>query len=196
MASKEHTKFLILVKVADVDLFGSDAPDIATAQETREIVILNRLRATVADDRYNILAQGEGLRYSQSSFENDFHSRKGEFSVAFEGTSYTRRFNWREVVENSSSINFFGAPLSMTRSFDSIFANACSDNTLFHLFISFYKAFEGDVQSCQSLYNSYTSRRMDELEIRIAREQAKAMIVDKNLFNYPKVVDFLERFDT
>lgn len=39
MASKEHTKFLILVKVADVDLFGSDAPDIATAQETREIVI-------------------------------------------------------------------------------------------------------------------------------------------------------------
>ena len=40
MASREeHTKLLILVKVTDVELFGSDAHLIASAQETREMVI-------------------------------------------------------------------------------------------------------------------------------------------------------------
>ena len=56
------------------------------------------------DDRYNVLARGEGLRYSQSAFENNYYSRKGNFGVAFDKTARARRFNWREVVEKSSSI--------------------------------------------------------------------------------------------
>ena len=200
MTSRENTKLLILVKVTDEELFGSDVHLIASGQGTEEMVISGerfyRLRATVKDDRYNILARGEGLRYSQSAFEKDFYSRKGNFSVVFDETTRTRRFNWREVVEKSSSIKFFGPPLSMTRSFDGIFAGASSDNTLFHRFISFYKEFEGDVQSCLSLYNSYTSRRMNQLEIRMKREQNKATTVDKDLFRSPKVVEFLDRFDS
>ena len=42
MASRENTKLLVLVKVSEVDLFGSDAPEIAAvhqAQDTGEMVI-------------------------------------------------------------------------------------------------------------------------------------------------------------
>ena len=64
MACIEKTKLLILVKLANAELFGRDAPLIATAQETREMVILGErfchLRATLEDDRCNILVREEG----------------------------------------------------------------------------------------------------------------------------------------
>ena len=79
------TRLLILIKVSDVDVFGPHAQMIASSQGTEQMVISGhryfRLKATIEDDQYHINARGEGLRYTQSTFEDDFKTAKGEFSV-------------------------------------------------------------------------------------------------------------------
>ena len=76
-----------------MDVFGPHAQMIASSQGTEQMVISGhryfRLKATIEDDQYHINARGEGLRYTQSTFEDDFKTAKGEFSVRFDGTVYT-----------------------------------------------------------------------------------------------------------
>ena len=59
-----------------------------------------------------------GAGYSDATFKKNFETKRDGFRVNFDGTAINKHFNWRDVVEDSYSIKFFGSPLLMTRNFD------------------------------------------------------------------------------
>ena len=67
-----------------------------------------------------------------------------------------------------------------------------------HRFINHYDEFEGDVISCLSLYNSYLHRRLSVACADEKKAVAKVTkkIYDGGLFRTPRVVEFLNEFDT
>ena len=93
----------------------------------------------------------------------DFKSGRCGFSVSFSGTKESTSFTWKEVMSQPKDFMFFGAPLNVTRSFDEALKNLTSLHTLHHRFVSFYDHFEGDVEACLALINSYLARRTDIL---------------------------------
>ena len=87
---------------------------------------------------------------------------------------------------------FFGPPLTTSRSFDTIFHNAKSLMTLYHLYICYYSHFEGGVNACLSLFNAYLSRKTSILAMKAKQKEKR---YDGNVFSTKKAVDYLKRFD-
>ena len=69
---------------------------------------------------------------------------------------------------------FFGAPLSQSRQFDKLWPTVKSANTLYNRFRCMYDEFEGDVEACQSLYNSYLFCRLTIAEAKLKKTESSA----------------------
>ena len=90
---------------------------------------------------------------------------------------------------------FFGPPLSTSRSFDSIFRDATSLDTLYHLHTSYYDHCFGDVNACLSLQNAYLARRLDIAEKRLTKLQKPSVALDGSLFRQEKTKQYLKKVD-
>ena len=157
-----------------------------------------RLRIALDDVHHNERLTGRsvvGGAYLEERFMTDFKSGRCGFSVSFSGTKESTSFTWKEVMSQPKDFMFFGAPLNVTRSFDEALKNLTSLHTLHHRFVSFYDHFEGDVEACLALINSYLARRTDILANKAAASARKAEAFDSKLFRRPKVVAYLNEFD-
>ena len=116
-----------------------------------------RLKCTVTSSNMDKLVYGEQSgTYSREEFERDVGvSRNGDFGVSFDGTNEKKLLNWYEMINSPTFLMFFGAPLTQSRSFDSLWSTVKSHKTLYSRFSCMYDEFEGDVEACQALYNSY-----------------------------------------
>ena len=157
-----------------------------------------RLRIALNDVHENQLLTGNsvvGGAYSEERFMSDFKHGMCGFSVSFVGTDETTSFTWKEVIAQPTDFMFYGAPLNVTRSFDEAMKNLSSLDTLHHRFVAFYDHFEGDVEACLALINSYLARRCDILTSKAAAWARKADSFDGKMFRRPSVVKFLKEFD-
>ena len=136
-----------------------------------------RLKVALNDVRDNNLLTGKsvvGGAYSNERFMNDFKHGRCGFSVSFVGTDETTSFTWKEVIALPTEFMFFGAPLNVTRSFDEAMKSIKSLDTLHHRFVAFFDHFEGDVESCLALINSYLARRGEILTSKAAAAERKS----------------------
>ena len=143
--TQDKTKLLVLIKVDDnAALYGRLGAIVEDAQQIEHAKISGRtyyrLKCTVTDSNYNQLVYGEKAgTYSQSAFVNNMgESRNGDFVVTFDGTDEKKIFNWYEIINNPSSLVFFGAPLSQSRQFDKLWPTMKSANTLYNWFRCMY----------------------------------------------------------
>ena len=90
---------------------------------------------------------------------------------------------------------FFRPPLSLTRSYDSVFEGCSNLSTLHHRFIHCYNEFNKDVNTCLALYNSYVHRRLAVLGERRNTEKKNAHVFDGNSFRLDNVISFLDRIN-
>ena len=97
--------------------------------------------------------------YQEDFHQDDFKNGKRGFMVQFEGTTLKQHFTWKNVVSRAASIMFFGSPLSMTQSFDSIFKGV-NATTARERFLQYYEQFENNTNACLCVYNSYLARRL------------------------------------
>ena len=198
------SKLLLLVEVGE-DNRGTEKnkyKKIAQAQNTPRKVISGReyhqVKCTVIEDTmHQMVMSGPGAKlYTQAMFEDDFHQSNAGFKVSFPGTAKETHLNWNQLVTQPSTFMCFGAPLSVARSFDNIFAGLRNMNTLHARFLCFWREFEGDAQACCSLYNAYLSRKMWIVEKNHGTTLAgRPDIKASSIFTSDKVVQFLDGFD-
>ena len=201
--TENKTKLLVLIKVADdVDVYGGIGAAVEKVQRIERANISGReyyrLKCTVTSSTRDKLVFGEGSgTYSREQFERDVgKSRNGDFGVAFDGTNEKMLFNWYSIITEPSSLMFFGAPLTQSRAFDSLWKNVKSNETLYTRFACMYDEFEGDVEACQALYNSYLFRRMAIAENKLKDEEEKRDIYNGDLLRSNEVVNFLSKIDS
>ena len=157
----EHkTKLLVLVNVADdLDVYGGIGAAVEKVQCIDRANISGReyyrLKCTVTSSTQDKLVFGkQSGTYSREQFERDVgKSRNGDFGVSFDGTNEKMLFNWYGILNWPCSLMFFGAPLTQSQSFDSLWKNLKSNDTLYSRFTCMFDEFEGDVEACQALYN-------------------------------------------
>ena len=159
------TKLLVLINVAnDLKMYGGLGAAVKKIQCIDRTTISGReyyrLKCTVTSSNRDKLLYGEQSgTYSRERFERDVgESRNGDFGVSFDGTTEKMLFNWYGIINSPSSLMFFGAPLTQSRSFDSLWKNVQSPDTLYARFACMFDEFEGNVEACQALYNSYLFR--------------------------------------
>ncbi len=104
-------------------------------------------------------------------------------------------FSWYNIITSPSSLMLFGAPLSQSQSFGSLWKNIKSNNTLYSRFTCMYVQFKGDVEACQAMYNSYLFRRMAIAEKQLKDEEEKKKHYNGDLFRSNEVVTFLSKID-
>ena len=201
--TENKTKLLVLIKVADDDdLYGGIGAAVEKVQRIKRANISGReyyrLKCTVTSSNRDKLVYGEGSgTYSREQFEKDVgKSKNGDFGVAFDGTNEKMLFNWYGIITEPSSLMFFGAPLTQSRAFDQLWKSVKSNATLYTRFACMYDEFEGDVEACQSLYNSYLFRRMAIAEDKLKVEEEKKDIYNGDLLRSPEVVNFLSKIDS
>ena len=133
--------------------------------------------------------------YSQEKCVDDMDNGQGGFQLTFLGTQKTAHFTWKKVISNPLRIMFFGPPLSVSRSFDSIFCDPKSLHTIHHLYSCYHKHFFGDVNTCLSLQNSYLARRIDFLEKKYTKEITKKTSCNGRIFQDSKLNNILKKVD-
>jgi len=133
--------------------------------------------------------------YTKKAFEKDFDNGNGGFQVGFPGAGVVHDFNWKQLANNPSAIMFFGPPLNMSRSYDLIFKNIETLNSLHQRFVLYYNHFEGDVEACLCLYNSYLAKRMAILESDAKKKEASHKQYDGSIFTSDRAVQFCQPFD-
>ena len=125
----------------------------------------------------------------------DFKRGQCGFTVSFHDTPESTAFTWKDVLARPTATMFFGAPLSVCRSFDEALKNITNLHSLHHRFVAYYDHFEGDVVACLSLLNTYMSRRYDILSAKSREWKKKAELLDGDVLRSPAAVKFLTRFD-
>ena len=193
---------LLVAEQKDEQILGGLAKSIDLIQNNTRVIISGRkfyaIKCTIieAGDHLDVRHMGIlGAGYSDATFKKNFDTKRGGFRVNFDGTEINKHFNWRDVVEDSYSIKFFGSPLSMTRNFDKCYRGCTNQSTLYHRFSSLFEEFEGDVNSCQAILNSYLSQRIAILEKKVKSHEEDKSVYDKDLFRSKRVIEFLDRFD-
>jgi hypothetical protein len=196
------TKLLVLINVADdLNMYGGLGAAVEKVQRIDRTTISGRdycrLKCTVTSSNRDTLVYGEQSgTYSRERFERDVgESRNGDFGVSFDGTNEKMLFNWYGIINSPSSLMFFGAPLTQSRSFDSLWKNVKSHDTLYLRFACMFDEFEGDVEACQALYNSYLFRRLAIAEKKLQDTEKKKKHYDGALFRSKGVVTFLSKID-
>ena len=201
--TEHRTKLLVLINVADdLELYGGIGAAVDKVQRIDRANISGReyyrLKCTVTSSTRDKLVFGEqaGI-YSREQFERDVgESRNGDFGVSFDGTEEKMLFNWYGIITEPRSLMFFGAPLTQSRAFDSLWRTVKSNDTLFARFSCMFDEFEGDVEACQALYNSYLFRRMAIAEHKLKVKEEKERQYNGDLFRSNEVVTFLSKIDS
>ena len=185
----DKTKLLLLVKVDDDgDMFGGKASAIDAIQNIERTTISGkeyyRLKCTITNGNKHLLVDGiKTKQYSMSRFESDFANRRGGIGVMFDGTNECHHFLWNTILHYPSSFLFVGASLSRCRSFDSIFNDCRPLSNIHHRFLSYYHEFEGDVQACLALYNTYLHKRSYILAQQVGKLKRAEKKYDKKYLN-------------
>ena len=200
----EHkTKLLVLINVADDHgMCGGLGAAVDKEQCIDRATISGReyyrLKCTVTSSNTDKLAYGEQSgTYSREQFERDVgESRNGDFGVSFDGTNEKKLFNWYQIINSPTSLMFFGAPLTQSRSFDSLWPTVKSNDTLYARFACMYDEFEGDVEACQALYNSYLCRRVAIAETKLRQAEKSQKHYDGDLFRSKAVLTFLSKIES
>ena len=183
----EKSKLLLLVAVEDDDrVFGGLGMKLDAKQLNGHITISGRkyyrLKCAVSNAVFNKLVTGgvASKMYSQEKFVDNMENGQGGFQLGFFGTQKTAHLTWKKVISNPLSIMFFGPPLSVSRSFDSIFSDLKSLHTIHHLYSCYHKHFFGDVNACLSLQNSYLARILDLLEKKVQQGNCEEDVMQRS----------------
>ena len=166
MVSKDNSKFLLLMSVGNNNgMFGGKGGTVNDIQKLDIASISGRsyyrLKFTLTKGSHIKVVDGAiSNLYSQSMFVKDWENNTGWIRVKFDGTNISHSFSWKKIVNNPFTFMFFGAPLTRTRNFDSIFRGISSTATLHHRFMCYWKEVEGDVIASHALLNSYQSYRL------------------------------------
>ena len=199
--SPNKTKLLLLVNINDdATIFGGKGNKINSMQNIDQCTIAGkqyyRLKCTIEEGNYDMLDNGPKTKmYSEARFKYDFKYRRGGIQVQFDGTTETHSFLWNDIIDYPSTFMFFGAPLTQSRAFDTIFHTSERLDTLHHRFMTYYKEFEGDIQSCYALYNAYLHKRAFVFAKQVGKLQRQQKDYDGKLFRKSAVVSFLNTID-
>ena len=198
----ERTHLLLLIAVDDDDrVFGGKANVVESLQNNGRVSLSGcsyfRLKCSLADCHHNamVVSGVASKMYSLKRFMDDFQFGRAGFKMNFDGTSVSAHITWKRLMSAPRSIMFFGPPLSTSRSFDSIFRDATSLDTLYHLHTSYYDHCFGDVNACLSLQNAYLARRLDIAEKRLTKLQKPSVALDGSLFRREKTKQYLKKVD-
>ena len=156
-----------------------------------------RCRLSDVSDNDSVTKLSVAGLYTDARFRADVKEGIGGFKVTFDGCDARHHFNWRQILRNPSSFMFFGAPLSMCRSFDNVFKSLNTSESLNNRFVLYYDHVEGDVEASVSLYNSYMARKCKVLENKLKDKENEALnkSCDGGIFISEKCVDFCNRFN-
>ena len=76
-----------------------------------------------------------------------------------------------------------------------VYKNIETMTSLHHRFVLYYDHFEGDVEACLCLYNSYLAKRMWILEREDKKKAKKEKHHNGGVFTLENAVNFCQRFD-
>ena len=203
---RRGTKLLLLVNVSDdAKLLLSKGAKVDELQRLPKRIIAGReyfqLRCSMEDVSANdaLTRADPDDAAAERLFQSDFKGGRKGFIVRFDGTPYQHHFTWKHVVGRPSTNMFFGAPLSQSRAYDSIFRNV-GLQTAQQRFLQYYDELEGDVSACLALYNSYLFRLVAITEATCRKRVKEAQVTRKaswqGVFKQKKVVAFLREFDS
>ena len=167
---EEKTKLLLLVSVADDDTVLNGSGEAVSALQKNGTIKLSgreyyRLQCSVSDAKDNqLVTRGvAGRLYSQSRFEDDVRFGRKGFQISHHGTSLVSHITWKKLMANLTSLLFFGAPLSLSRSFGSIFKDAKNPSTLHQKFMCYYEHFFVGIWQMTTKPGEYTWSGMPRL---------------------------------
>ena len=197
---EEKTNLLLLVAVDDDDALLKGTGAAVHDQQQNEIISLSgrryyRLHCALSDTKDNVLVTGgpASRMYTQKKFEDDVAGGHRGFQIRYKDTDLVSHFTWKNLMAHPLSIMFFGPPLSSSRSFDSIFQDVKSQNSLHHKFMCYYDHFFGDANACMSLLNAYLARRLHLLEAKYTKDVAKVRSPNGGIFKTKAARDFLKK---
>ena len=108
-----------------------------------------------------------------AQFIRDYNNRSGGFQVHFDGTNQKHFFDWMQIIQNPTTFMLFGAPLSTSRAYDSIFYDMKDVANLNKRYLTYYDHFLGDVNACLCLQNAYLSRKIAIVEASVKKKEKK-----------------------
>ena len=136
---KEKTNLLLLVSINNGGTLLKGTGAAVHKQQQNKIILLDGRRyyqlhfGALSDTKDNALVTGgrTSQMYTQKMFEDDVSGGHRGFQMKYKGID----------LANPLSIMFFGPPLSSSGSFDSIFKDVKSTNTLHHKCMCYYSPF-------------------------------------------------------
>ncbi len=139
----------------------------------------------------NLVTKGAtaGL-YTKAQFKQDISCGNRGFSVQFDQFDVVHHFNWRQILCSPLSIMFFSASLTTCRSFDRIFKDITTLQSLHWQLILYYDHVKGDVEASLSLFNTYIMRKAVILHKMFEDEKKDRKDYNGDLFRPNKVKDF------
>ena len=201
---KKNTPLLLLVRVGDdTKQFSRNTNKSSIINDAQQLpmrIIAGKeyfqFRCKLDDIGENeAVVAGNG--YTLKRFKQDVNGGIGGFKVNFGSCDACHHFTWRQILNFPSSFMFFGAPLTHCRSFDNIFKDLNTFESIHQRFILYYDHVEGDVEATLTLFNSYLARKCAVAETKLNKvvTTSKKKYYDTNLFTSEKVVAFCNRFD-
>ena len=180
------TKLLLLVRVSeDEALFAGKGAAAHELQQLPTKMISGseyyQLKCMLTDVTDHIQLTS-GVGYSEKQFKKAFERWTGGFCIQLDGVAKAFHMNWKQIILNPSVFMFFGAPLSMGRSFDNIFSKLTNLDLLHARFLAYYDEFEGDVNACIGLYNAYLQKRLSILEAMCKKMDKESSEIDGGVF--------------
>ena len=153
-----HTPLLLLVRVLDDSTMFSGRGGLVRALQNLPTKMINgfeyyQLKCTLSDvTTHKLVTCGA---YSEDKFKNEFKFGKAGFQVQFVETDKKAAFTWKEIISSPLTFMFFGPPLTKSRSFDHIFHEVKSMNTLHARLLAYYNETVGDLNACLFLKSAY-----------------------------------------
>ena len=162
------TKLLLLIRVSDDEaLFAGEGAAAHELQQLPTNMISEskyyQLKGMLTDVTDHIQLTS-GVGYSEKQFKEAFERGTGGFCIQLDGVAKAFHMNWKQIILNPSVFMFFGAPLSMGRSFYNIFSKLTKLDSFHARFCAYYDEFKGDVNACLGLYNVILQKRLSIFE--------------------------------
>ena len=116
---------------------------------------------------------------SIEQLKNQFRTRQGYFVVNLCGTNLNLNFLWKEVMDFSNDVYFFGPPLASSRYCSNIFRkNAISlVSYMKQIFRDLARETVGDALASHALYHAYLDLLLDLIEKEAAQATKKTILL-------------------
>ena len=191
VAATAGTRFLVCIS-KDADFSGTPM-DVARDQRKHGVAgdmvrIFGRLY-------YNLLgwvsvaASNDAVRLGMSvgQFDIAYFNDSGGFVFSFDASGHKLTFSWRDVVEHSSDVMFFGRKFEGARLYDEyLFKNKTNRQYIHHVFRLMSSELVGDALACTQLYACYQKRMRRSLEHQLQQAAAaQAGLFNRQTFNTP-----------